>query len=98
MNDFTPPNIDPEHLNVDDFHPLDHTLTECVGYPGGRRRHLAYWWDFQARPALRSHTLCRVGIHQPTLFKGRDSPDTDQWYAWDGCIHCHKRLSTPQPL
>lgn len=98
MSDFTPPNINSDNLGFDDFHPLDHTLIECTGYPGGRRRHLAHWWEFFARPWLRTHTLCRLGLHTSTLFKGRNDPHTDDWYVWDGCPHCLKRLSQPQPI
>lgn len=99
---FTVPTIDAANLNVDDFHPLDHVLAECTGYPGGRRRHLTYQWEFQTRPRLHAATLCRLGFHQSTVVQGRTStgPRThnDEWYVWDGCLHCHKRLSTPQPL
>jgi hypothetical protein len=99
---FAVPNIDTDRLNFDDFHPLDHTLATCTGYPGGRRRHLTYWWDFQARPRLHTATMCRLGLHKSAVFRGRDDTgprtDTDQWFIWDGCTHCHKPLSDRQPL
>lgn len=102
MNDFAPPNIDADNLDFDDFHPLDHTLAECTGYPGGRRRHLALHWEYVTRPALHARTLCRLGHHNTAVIKGRHTTgprsDDDQWYVWDGCLHCHKQLSTPQPL
>lgn len=34
-------------LDFSEFHPLDHSLWECKGYPGGRRRHLRFRWDYQ---------------------------------------------------
>lgn len=101
-SEFAVPNINTNALDLDDFHPLDHDLTECVGYPGGRRRHLAYWWDFIGRPGLHARTLCRLGIHKSATIKGvdqttpRDQPPV--WLVWDGCLHCHKPLSARQPL
>lgn len=103
---FAVPNSNTDNLVFDDFHPLDHTLAECTGHPGGRRRHLTYWWTYLARPALHTHTLCRLGLHKSAVFRSRNNTDphtgsrtdTDQWFIWDGCTHCHKPLSTPQPL
>jgi hypothetical protein len=52
-------------MNIDfsQFHPLDHTLAECVGYPGGRRRHLAYRWEFQWRDQLVVWFKHVLGLH-----------------------------------
>jgi hypothetical protein len=52
-----------KHLDFSQFHPLDHSVWECRGYPGGRRRHLQYRWDFQWRDRLRGMTLCLIGKH-----------------------------------
>lgn len=54
----------PMKLDFSEFHPLDHTLFGCRGYPGGWRQHVAYRWDFQWRDAVRGRTWCRVGRHE----------------------------------
>jgi hypothetical protein len=66
-----PPNI--KSLDFSQFHPLNHTVWACRDYPGGRRRHLTYRWDFQWRHRVRAWTLCRVGRHDWTQwYRGRD--------------------------
>ena len=40
------------NLDFSQYHPLDHSLSECRGYPGGRRRHLSYLWEFRWREQL----------------------------------------------
>jgi hypothetical protein len=61
------------------FHPLDHTLAQCHGYPGGWRRHLRYKWEFQwkerlgvqFRHATGHHTwfgMVRLGGAEPEYF------------------------------
>lgn len=52
------------HLDFSEFHPLDHNLWECRGYPGGRRRHLRFRWEFQWKDDVLAHTACRVGVHR----------------------------------
>jgi hypothetical protein len=56
-----PPEI--RKLDFSQFHPLDHTVWECTGYPGGRRRHLKFRWQFVWKDKLRAMTFCRVGRH-----------------------------------
>jgi hypothetical protein len=51
-------------LDFSEFHPLDHSAWACRGYPGGRRRHLRYRWDFQWRDQFRGKTLCLIGRHR----------------------------------
>lgn len=48
------------------YHPMFHNVldAECSEWPGGRRRHIALWWDYQAKPRMRRETLCRFGKHQ----------------------------------
>lgn len=67
----------PEIKSIDfsQFHPLDHTLRACKGYPGGRRVHLKYRWEFQWRDKLRSWTLCRTGRHNPAVWYSRDGEE-----------------------
>jgi len=85
MND-GPPNINFDKIDFSGFHPLDHSLLECQGYPGGRRRHLEYWWDFKTKPELRAQTLCRLGMHSmTTLWKGRENP-----VSFQACRYCYK--------
>jgi hypothetical protein len=79
---------DTKRLDFSQFHPLDHYLWQCTGYPGGHRRHLAYRWEFEWRHRLRSRTLCRLGRHSPV-----------QWWrrydgkSWSACAHCDKELA-----
>ncbi len=64
-----PPKI--KELDFTGFHPLDHTVWACRGYPGGRRTHLAYRWDFQWRDKLRKWFLCPVNRHIPVTWWGQ---------------------------
>lgn len=50
-------------LDFSEYHDLFHSLWECRGYPGGRRRHINYLWDFKYRDRLRELTLCKIGRH-----------------------------------
>jgi hypothetical protein len=63
-----PPEI--KKLDFSEFHPLDHSLWECRDYPGGRRTHLEYRWQFQWKDKLHELTLCRVGRHKWTEWYG----------------------------
>lgn len=47
----------------DDFHDLLHSVRECVGYPGGRLKHLTLAWEYQWSEQVRAVTLCRLGRH-----------------------------------
>lgn len=76
-------------LDFSEYHPLDHTLRECRGYPGGWRRHISYDWEFRVGPRWRSRTLCRLGRH-----------DWAAWYctgeegvAGVSCTNCEDRPS-----
>jgi hypothetical protein len=61
MCDDPPPEI--RKLDFSQFHPLDHSVFRCRDYPGGRRRHLAYRWEFQWREHLGGWFLCPFGRH-----------------------------------
>ena len=50
-------------IDFSEFHPLDHPLHRCVGYPGGWRRHLTYRWEFQWRNDVTTWARHRVGRH-----------------------------------
>ena len=85
-------------LDFSEYHPLDHSVFECKGYPGGKRRHLQYRWEFQVEPAISAafhKPLCAVGLH-----------DSEPW--WQGsefgegvkpkgymCRHCRRKLNAP---
>lgn len=71
-------------LNFSEFHPLDHPIWACQDYPGGKRRHLKYRWEFQWRDRLYEQTLCRVGAHHWTNVWGRGE-------SWTACVHCGTR-------
>lgn len=86
-----------DDLDLSDFHPLDHTLGECRGYPGGWRRHLAYRWQYEQRLRLRAGTLCRFGLHRSVRVEGRGGVE-GSWVTWDWCCFCEKPLSVKQPL
>lgn len=58
-------------LDFSEFHPLDHSLLNCIGYPGGRKRHLRYRWDYQWQEKIESILYapwCLLGHHR--------------WWAW----------------
>ena len=66
-------------IDMSQFHPLDHSLAQCHGYPGGWRRHLAYRWQFQWKESLWVRTrhltgrhtwfgMVRMGDDMPTYF------------------------------
>lgn len=88
--DYKPrPNIEGKKLDFSEFHPIDHSLIACTGYPGGRRRHLKHRWQFQWRSAIRSRTTCLIGLHRPGQTWSRSA-------TWISCVHCWKKLSEPQ--
>lgn len=58
-------------LDFSEFHPLDHSVWECRGYPGGRGRHLEYRWKFQWRDELHAKFLCPLGRHERVEWFGR---------------------------
>lgn len=91
---------DPQEIRELDFsqaHFLDHSLWTCGSHPetqtGGRRRHIAYAWDFLWKPQLFAWTLCRIGRHKPVKgWRGRRS-DASIFIA---CANCAKMLN-PNP-
>lgn len=50
-------------LDMSQFHPLDHNLWQCRGYPGGRRRHVEIAWDYVWRPEIKVHWRHLTGRH-----------------------------------
>jgi hypothetical protein len=71
-------------LDFSQFHPLDHSVRNCRGYPGGWRTHLKYRWEFQWEARLRRRLLCPLGRHQ-----------WSQWWDHHGntglhCMSCFK--------
>lgn len=93
MTENSPPEI--KSLDFSEFHPLDHSVWRCTGFPGGRKRHLHYRWDFQWRDRLRSWTLCRLGRHRPVQWWGRTPAEADAGLpmtsrGWS-CAACYKK-------
>ena len=78
------------HIDYSEYHPLDHSVWRC-GWPGGRRRHLRYRWEYQWRSRLRSATLCRLGCHDPIEWFGH-APDGSVLRAGVSCADCDKDL------
>ncbi|HVT97836.1 MAG TPA: hypothetical protein VHE33_10030 [Acidobacteriaceae bacterium] len=92
MTEMQPPEI--KSLDFSEFHPLDHSVWACDGFPGGRKRHLQYRWDFQWRDRLRSWTLCKIGRHRPVESWGRSREDAEagrpmRSLGWS-CACCYK--------
>lgn len=83
-------------LDFSDFHPLDHNLLECRGYPGGRRLHIHYFWTFKHANWLRRNTLCRIGVHDEAMpwyrSQGRGNPSELSGYH---CNSCWEKMEAP---
>lgn len=77
-----PPEI--RKLDFSQFHPLDHSVLACRGYPGGRRRHLAYRWEFQVRDQVLRWVLCPFRRHRwVTWWRGQQEDGVT-------CARCEK--------
>lgn len=63
MTSQPPPDFTASQLDFSQFHPLDHRLWQCSGYPGGKRTHLQYRWQFQWRDEIGRWLLCPLGRH-----------------------------------
>lgn len=59
-----PPHIDPDRLDFSQFHPLDHNIIQCKGYPTGRYAHAMMRWEYQVYPLIRTRTFCVLGFHR----------------------------------
>jgi hypothetical protein len=82
------------NLDFSQFHPIDHNVLECRGYPGGRRRHLRYRWIFHVQPWLRVRWLHATGRHAwVAVGRPRTNPpklppwkeDMDFFVVCEGC-------------
>ena len=63
-------------IDFSEFHPLDHNVLQCRDYPGGRRRHVAYRWEFQIRDRIHGRLLHMVGRHDWRAWAAR-KPEKD---------------------
>lgn len=81
-----------KHIDFSEFHPLDHPLIECRGYPGGRRRHLEFSWDFIWKDRVRAQTTCRVGRHRFTVWRRLDT----EVPVNIACMACTKQANPAQ--
>lgn len=87
-----PPNTEDMKLDFSEFHPLDHPLWSCRGYPGGRKQHIKYKWEFMWRPRVRALTRCKVGLHSEVqCWAPRDKKTRTV------CADCSKSMSEWQP-
>ncbi len=77
-------------LDFSEFHPLDHGLLQCRGYPGGWRVHLEYSWDFIWKSRVRRRTVCKVGRHRWGVWRkwGTGGPGDEVLAVI--CIHCDR--------
>jgi hypothetical protein len=93
-----PPGLRGKTVDFSEFHPLDHRIWEerCRVLPGGRRRHRELRWTYVTKPALRSWTTCRLGLHKPGQ-AWRPGPGGVGTVTWTVCVCCDKRLSANQP-
>ncbi len=80
------PDFSRVEFDFSDFHPLDHGILHCSGYPGGQRRHASLQWNYWLRPRLRSATFCRLGRHQ-FVTAWRRTPD--DYLQFRTCYDCH---------
>lgn len=93
-------------MNIDfsQFHPLDHPLSRCHGYPGGWRTHLKYRWEFQWREDLVTRWLHLIGRHHWIAFAAR-KVDVDGWgpptpadaEGWTYGVSCAGCEAKPDP-
>jgi hypothetical protein len=100
-------------MNIDfsQFHPLDHPLARCHGYPGGWRKHLQYRWEFQWREALVTTWMHMTGRHNWIGFASRKVIDrgANEWDVtaifppsvndpgWTYGVSCAGCDATPDP-
>ena len=59
-----PPDFSKMELDFSQFHPLNHHVLACRDYPGGRKRHLSYRWEFRWRERVRRVLLCPLRRHE----------------------------------
>lgn len=85
----TSPDAEFKNVSFSQFHPIMHSFWKCKGWPGGRRRHLAYLWKYRWKDRIRAQTTCRLGRHDPV-----------SWYDRNGnldrraCRYCWKKESS----
>lgn len=93
-----PPDMTGKKLDFSMWHPFDHPVwsKRCTEFYGGRRNHLRMKWDWIIKSAIRSHTLCRIGIHtKRPVWKMRDGKADRVFLA---CTDCGKRMSNDQQV
>lgn len=80
-------------LDFSEFHPLDHNLRDCIGYPGGRWTHIKYRWEFQIRDEVRAWTTCKLGLHlYGATWRGGGRTSHPSEYLGHRCVYCHERM------
>ena len=98
-------------MDFSQYHPLDHTLSECRGYPGGRYTHLRYMWEFQWREDLVTRWMHLTGRHHWIAFASRKvtrpgvetgeliwaPPEPGDAEGWQYGVSCAGCDATPDP-
>lgn len=93
---FKPPTR-PEQLDFSEFHPLFHSLWRCRGYPGGRRRHLAYKWESQWSSHVRRFWRCTL-LHRHDYQKWWRNDLHAGWIlSGETCSDCYKDKPETSP-
>lgn len=62
-------------LDFSYFHPLDHSIWECRDYPGGRRTHARYVWQFKWDIDPKGRVKHFFGYHKWLAIGYRNNPD-----------------------
>jgi hypothetical protein len=74
-------------LDFSQYHPLDHSIRQCSGYPGGRRRHLSHRWQFQIRERLTVAWKHATFRHEWQPFAAKDKV-SGEWLYFVDCAGC----------
>jgi hypothetical protein len=97
----------PVKIDFSQFHPLDHSLARCYGYPGGWRTHLQYRWEFQWREDLVTRWMHLTGRHNWLAYASRSvlgtlgeigkppDPTDPGWTYGVSCAGCEAK---PDPM
>jgi hypothetical protein len=68
-------------VDFSQFHPLDHPIWRCSGYPGGPRRHVELWWLFMGREWVNVKWKHATRRHEWQPYARRDRVDREWIYS-----------------
>jgi hypothetical protein len=77
-------------IDFTEFHPLYHPLRRCLGYPGGPRRHIDYWWQFKGRERVAVAWKHATRRHEWRAMAWRDR-FTNEWTYDVRCLGCEAK-------